>query len=73
MVKNSLVVLFILFLCGCASIPPQEELTPQKKLEKYGCVYFPDENGFCCENIVPEKDYYILNCKYADTVMIENY
>ena len=51
-------IAILLLTCGCT-------MTPVEKLKYYGCVYYSEGHGFCCEKEVPEYDQYILNCEYG--------
>ena len=42
------------------------ETTPVQKLRGYGCKYFPEKHGFCCEKQVKDEDKYILDCQYGN-------
>jgi hypothetical protein len=60
MYSKGFILILIVIVAGC--IDPK---TPQELLKEYGCYYFPQEHGFCCEKEVPEELKYIFNCEYA--------
>lgn len=61
MTLNTIILrcLGIMVISGCTA-------TPVQKLQFYGCHYFFENHGFCCEKQIPEYDKYILTCEYGN-------